>query len=89
MNRMPKWLPYVLIGMLMLLLLLPNLQGPEPAARVEVPYSEFKQMVADGEVEEVTLRGEEAAVVFKQPMLVGPMDEMSERATAFSRTMRA
>jgi cell division protease FtsH len=80
MNRMPKWLPYVLIGML-LLLLLPNLLGPEPPARFEVPYSEFKQMVADGEVEEVTLRGEEAVVVFKQPMPIGPMDGMSDRAT--------
>ncbi len=80
MNRMPKWLPYVLIGMLMLLLLLPNLQAPAPTTRVELPYSEFKQMVADGQVDEVTLRGEEAVIVFKQPMPIGPMDEMSERA---------
>ncbi len=81
MNRMPKWLPYVLIGMLMLLLLLPNLQAPEPVARAELPYSEFKQMVADGQVEEVTLRGEEAVIVFKQPVPIGPMDEMSDGAT--------
>jgi cell division protease FtsH len=38
-------------------------------------------MVADGEVEEVTLRGEEAVVVFKQPMPIGPMDGLSDRAT--------
>ena len=81
MNRTPKWLPYVLIGMLLLLLLLPTLQQPATVARVELPYSEFKQMVADGQVEEVTLRGEEAVIVFKQPMPVGPMDEMSDRAT--------
>ena len=80
MNRLPKWLPYALIAMLLLVLLLPNLQGPEPVARFEVPYSEFKQMVADGNVDQVTLSGNEATVVLKRPAPVGPADTMSERA---------
>ncbi len=81
MNRLPKWLPYVLIAMLLLLLVLPNLQGPEPTARFEVPYSEFKQLVAAGEVDQVTLSGNEAIVVFKRPVPVGPADTMNTRAT--------
>jgi cell division protease FtsH len=78
---MPKWLPYVLIGTLLLLLLLPNLRTPEPTARFEVPYSEFKQLVADGEVDQVTLSGDEATVVFKRALPVGPEGISSERAT--------
>ncbi len=79
MERLPKWLPYALIMALLIFLLLPNLRVQQPVPAVEVPYSEFKRMVADGEVAEVTLRGDEAAVLLKQPRPLGATGEPSEK----------
>ena len=83
MERLPKWLPYALIGaLLVVFLLLPNLDVQPPVPVVEVPYSEFKRLVAAGEVAEVTLRGDEAAVLLKQPQPLGATGTLSQNVVA-------
>jgi cell division protease FtsH len=55
-GRLPGalWVLYALLVGVLALLFLQQTPGP---ARVDVPYSEFKQLVANGQVLEVTLRG--------------------------------
>jgi cell division protease FtsH len=78
MDRLPKWLPYVLLAVLLGLMLLPSLDTRPPPVQVDVPYSEFKQLVAAGEIARVTLRGDEATALLKQPKAFGPADVLSE-----------
>ena len=70
---MPKWLPYALVGGLILLALL---VGPMlgPVTR-EIPYSRFKQLITNGQVEQVTLKGDQAIVTLTEPIPAGPLDE--------------
>jgi cell division protease FtsH len=68
---MPKWLPYVLVGLIVLVLLY-GVQPVEPDPRVEISYSEFKQMIADQEVESAVLEGDELSAVLKQEQVAGP-----------------
>jgi len=73
MKRLPNWLPFVLIGALVLWVLLswPRL---EQAIAPEVSYSQFKQMVTAGEVERVEMRGEAVSVTLREARAVGPQD---------------
>jgi cell division protease FtsH len=68
---MPKWLPYVLVGLIVLVLLY-GVQPVEPDPRVEISYSEFKQLIADQEVESAVLEGDELSAVLKQEQVAGP-----------------
>ena len=70
---MPKWLPYVLLGGLILLPLFGGPQlGPAPG---EIPYSQFKQLVAEGKVEQVTFRGDDLTVRLVEAQPIGPTDQ--------------
>ena len=71
MKPTPAWLPYALLGGLLLLFFLVSVSTVESPA-VEVPYSRFKQLVTEGEVEEVTLRGDQATVRLRSPIPLGP-----------------
>jgi cell division protease FtsH len=71
MVNMPKWLPFVLAGLIVLVLLY-GVQPVEPDPRIEVSYSEFKQLIADQEVESAVLVGDELSAVLKQERPAGP-----------------
>ena len=51
MKPTPAWLPYAFVGGLLLLFLTLSVTVERPVQ--DVPYSRFKQLVAEGEVEEV------------------------------------
>jgi len=83
MERLPKWLPYAVIGaLLVVFLLLPSLSVQPPVPVAEVPYSEFKRMVAAGEIAEVTLRGNQVTATLKQPRPLGETGIPNENLTA-------
>ena len=71
MVSMPKWLPFVLAGLIVLVLLY-GVQPVEPDPRIEISYSEFKQLIADLEVESAVLEGDELSAVLKQERVAGP-----------------
>jgi hypothetical protein len=66
MNRVPRWLPWALIGVFFALAILFNGQqlGSGPVV-TEVPYSQFKKLVDEGAVAAVTFRGEDARARLK------------------------
>ena len=70
MVKLPKWLPFVLVGLIVLVLLY-GVQPVEPDPRIEVSYSEFKQFVVDEEVESAVLEGDELSAVLKQEQAAG------------------
>ncbi len=77
MNQLPKWLPYVLVGVLLVLLLLPSLETPEHLAPADVAYSEFKRLATAGEVESVTMRGDEVIALLKEAKPLGPAERLT------------
>jgi hypothetical protein len=46
-------------------------QQPSAQGKIDVPYSEFKQLIATAEVEKVVLRDNQATVYLKRPVPVG------------------
>lgn len=82
MNQLPKWLPYVVIGSIMLLLIYsiePNGQNPE----IEVSYSELKQLVRDSEVTEITLMDNRAKADLKRVLAFGTQQINTQRIKAY------
>ena len=67
-----QWLPYILLGVVLLVSLMFANFGERPAAGIDVPYSEFKNLLDKGEVEAVTFQGEKAVVALKRPLPIGP-----------------
>jgi len=68
--------------LLFLLLLLPALWMGVPEQNegvYEVSYTRFKTLVEQGEVVEVTLRGDEAEGRLKQPLPIGPAEKKGDR----------
>jgi cell division protease FtsH len=70
MNRLPNWLPFAVLGALVLLLLLTWPQLESSVVR-EVPYSQFKQMVSGGKIERVVMRGDEITATSSESQAVG------------------
>jgi hypothetical protein len=65
-----RWL-YVLAAAIIVVILflsMPVARGPA----TEVPYSQFKELVARGQVEEVTLRGSDATATLTDLLPLGP-----------------
>ncbi|MBM4417225.1 MAG: ATP-dependent zinc metalloprotease FtsH [Chloroflexi bacterium] len=63
----PRWFPWAILAAFVLInvLLSANFM-PEPAQRVTVPYTTFKEQVAAGNVIEITSRGEAIQGTFRQ-----------------------
>jgi cell division protease FtsH len=70
-NLSPNHWLYVLAATMIVVILflsMPVARGPA----TEVPYSQFKELVARGQVEEVTLRGSDATATLRELLPVGP-----------------
>jgi cell division protease FtsH len=73
----PSLVPYVVAAALFLLLYLLFLRPPVQEARYEIPYSQFKSLVKQHQVQEVFLRGEIAEGRLYEPAPIGPEDATS------------
>lgn len=51
--------------------------------KIEVPYSEFKQLLKDGEVSKVTLRGMHAEIILKNSIQPNPKRAATDEITTF------
>ncbi|MEE9139614.1 MAG: ATP-dependent zinc metalloprotease FtsH [Alphaproteobacteria bacterium] len=72
MEKLPKWLPLaLLLGALVLVLLLVSPQG-DRGLPAEIPYSDFKSLVAKNEVAEVVMRGDRVTGTLKRELPLGP-----------------
>ncbi len=85
-QRYPSWAGYLLAFVLLMLvyLSLQHLLPSEPA--YEIPYSQFRELVRDGQVEELLLRGNDAAGTLRAAADIGPQGETARR---FSTTVPA
>jgi len=79
MERLPKWLPAVLAvaGALLLLIYLAGRTATPGAA--DVPYSQFKQMLLDGEIQQIELRGDAVTAELKQAIPYGQPGQTTTR----------
>ena len=55
--------------------------GDNARVPVSIPYSEFKRLLADGEVAKVELRGHRADIVLNRAIVAGPKKRSTERVT--------
>ena len=81
MKQMPKWLPYVLIGLILLLVFSAVRPGPTTDG-LEVSYSEFKQLITDRQVTSVTLSGEAVEATLKSGRPLGSSGAMTDRVAS-------
>lgn len=70
MKQIPTWLWLSLIGFFILISLLSSQLVRQPLD-ISVAYSEFKQMVTDGAIAEIKLKGEQATATLKQATEIG------------------
>jgi cell division protease FtsH len=82
MDKLQKWLPFLLLAFLLLFLaFLPaNREGP-PQQDAEVSYSTFKSLLTDGKIKSVVLRGKEVTVTLKSLEELGPGGSLTDRLT--------
>ena len=71
MKGTPKWLTAAAVAAIGFFLLLLLFQPAEPVGGPEIPYSAFKQLASDGELQTVSLRGEEVNATLKRPFRMG------------------
>ncbi len=80
MEKMPKWLPFAFLALVIGLILLYGGRQSDPGAQpVEISYTEFKALVAKNDVARVTLRGEAAQGRLKQAQPLGAEGIPSDR----------
>ena len=83
MKKIPReWVLLILSG-LVLLVLLWSLPLARPPIILDLPYSQVKSLIADGEVESVTLRGRELSAVLKTPMPTAMEGQETTRVATF------
>jgi cell division protease FtsH len=81
MKQIPSWVWVIaIVAIASLLLLSTRLPTLEPKATVS--YSEFKQMISDGLIKEVTLKGEEANAELKEAKIFGAAAQPTTKVTA-------
>jgi len=81
-DNMPKWLPYVLIGMLTLLILYYIVPSRDTMYMgTEVSYTEFRDLIDKGEVAEVALSDRRGYATLKRSLPLGPQGREVERVS--------
>ena len=77
--RYPAWMTYVVIGIIMAIFWYigfgPQTQQAEP--RYEIPYSQFKGLLNQGQVSEVLIRGQQVEGHLKSAQSIGPQGQVA------------
>ena len=79
--KIPGWVSIALPLFLLLLYLILFWESPGGEASYEVPYSEFKQMLREGEVAEVLLQGERVRGALHSPRVLAESGRSSRHFT--------
>ncbi|MZR30078.1 ATP-dependent zinc metalloprotease FtsH [Sneathiella litorea] len=77
MKQVPGW-PWIVIAAIFVFSMLMMSQVVRPPVETTIAYSEFKKMVSDGEVAEVTLTGESVTAVLKSPSIIGTQKDSTK-----------
>jgi cell division protease FtsH len=75
----PSWSTYVVLAAVLVALYLVFARAPQQPASYSIPYSQFKQLVKDGSVREVTLAGDTVTGRLRSAKPIGPRDQTAER----------
>ena len=78
-QKYPPWAPYVLIAILLAFVYLAFQQAPPLEPGYEVPYSQFKQLLLKGSIEEIRLKGDIAEGILRSTEAIGPEGETARR----------
>jgi len=79
MQTMPRWLPLAVLALLVVLVLFYGGREQAQPGATTIAYSEFKDLVADGKVAEITLKGNEARGQLKRKLPLGPQHVETDR----------
>ncbi|HEV8633774.1 MAG TPA: ATP-dependent zinc metalloprotease FtsH [Chloroflexota bacterium] len=83
-RRFGGWRPWAILAVFVVMnALLAPVLFPEPADRVTVPYTTFKEQVQAGNVVEITSRGDAIQGTFRGPVTWPPSGQGSVTATKF------
>jgi cell division protease FtsH len=77
-NRAMKWLPYWFIFMLFVLAVYTFQRFPAEEKHYEIPYSQFKLLVADRKVAQVELQGRQIKGRLVTPEALGPQGQLGQ-----------
>ena len=77
-NQVMKWLPYWLIFMLFVLAIYTFQRFPAEERYHEIPYSQFKSLVANQKVTEVEFQGRQIKGHLLTPEVIGPQGEQGQ-----------
>jgi cell division protease FtsH len=80
-QKYPPWAGYLLAFVLVVLMYITmqHLMPPEPSW--EIPYTRFRELVSDDQVEELQLHGNDATGRLVAPVDIGPKGESAQRFT--------
>jgi cell division protease FtsH len=78
-QKYPQWAPYVLIAILMAFVYLAFQQAPPLEPSYEIPYSQFKELILKGSVDEIQLSGDIAEGKLRSTEAIGPQGETAQR----------
>ena len=87
MRPRPWWITFLLI-LIVNYLLVQFFLPEQPQQRIDIPYTEFKQQVAAGNVTEVTSRADTIQGTFKQPVTYPPEGQPNSRTSTQFQTVR-
>ena len=74
----PTWMPYFIGATIFVLLYMFLIQAPVKERRYEIPYTHFKALLKDQQIEEVFLRGEIVEGQLYKSAPIGPQDTMGK-----------
>jgi len=77
-NRAMKWLPYWFIFMLFVLAVYTFQRFPAEEKHYEIPYSQFKSLVADRKVAQVEFQGRQIKGRLVTPEALGPQGQLGQ-----------
>ncbi|MGW8227411.1 MAG: ATP-dependent zinc metalloprotease FtsH [Gammaproteobacteria bacterium] len=77
-NRAMKWLPYWFIFMLFVLAVYTFQRFPAEEKHYEIPYSQFKSLVADRKVAQVEFQGSQIKGRLVTPEALGPQGQLGQ-----------
>ena len=79
MKKVSAWWPLILFALLILVPLLFSWDPPEPDVTPEVSYSEFKRLLDQDQVVEVTISTDSVSATLRRPQMLGETAQTSDK----------